>query len=308
MSTARITAKNVTAVAASPAAVLTAIASRDVAKAREWVTAHAADLDAATVTTHGSYDDLLADGGVEAVYIPLPTAFHGEWSEKAAAAGKHVLCEKPATCTLADLRRATAAAAARGLVWMDGVMFMHHERLALMRRHLTPNAEGVTEIGRLRRVTCGFTFSGDAGFHADNIRVKKALEPHGALGDLGWYCIRFALWAFGWDLPTRVAAVSHAATSEGVPLEVTATLVFPGDRVATFDCGFSTAFRQWAEVAGTSGHVKLDDFVIARSHDRVTYTLTKRPDVVDRHRRVADEVTDVEVSTPVHGAAGQGNG
>ena len=74
--------------------------------------------------------------------------------------------------------------------------------------------------------------------------VQAALEPAGCLGDLGWYCIRGALWAFGYEPPSHAAAVFHSATPHGVPLEVTATLSWPDGRIATFDCGFQTVQRQ----------------------------------------------------------------
>jgi hypothetical protein len=74
--------------------------------------------------------------------------------------------------------------------------------------------------------------------------TQAALEPAGCLGDLGWYCIRWALWAYGWDLPSHAAAVFHRATKEGVPTEVTAELTWADGRTASFDCGFHTCLRQ----------------------------------------------------------------
>lgn len=134
-----------------------------------------------------------------------------------------------------------------------------------------------------------------AAFLAGDIRTKASLEPLGCIGDLAWYCVRFAGWAFAWDSPTHASAIAHEVNREGVPISATGTLYFTGGRVATFDCGFTTAFRQWAEVAGTTGSVALDDFCIARSAEECEYRLTKAAGPVDNHRRIAGEYTTVSV-------------
>jgi len=134
-----------------------------------------------------------------------------------------------------------------------------------------------------------------AAFLAGDIRTKASLEPLGCIGDLAWYCVRFACWAFNYDTPTHASAIAHEVNAEGVPISATGTVCFTGGRIATFDCGFTTAFRQWAEVAGTTGSISLDDFCIARSSEECEYKLTKAAGPVDHHRRIAGEYTTVSV-------------
>jgi len=103
---------------------------------------------------YGSYDELLADPGVDAVYVPLPTGVRKEWVIKAAAAGKHVLVEKPVGCTMADASEMVAACSAGGVLLMDGVMFMHHDRLATVRGLLDSGAIGETAPSKMVRQDC----------------------------------------------------------------------------------------------------------------------------------------------------------
>lgn len=110
-----------------------------------------------------------------------------------------------------------------------------------------------------------------------------------------WYCIRASLWAFGYEPPAHAAAVFHAATPQGVPLEATATLTWPDGRVATFDCSFRTALRQWLEVAGTAGFVFLDDFVIPRAGPS-RFTVTRNPRLSEGHRVAVADTETVDVA------------
>ena len=225
---------------------LAAVASRDLAKAaafaKEWGFAKA----------YGSYDELLADPEIDAVYVPLPTSMRREWVVKAAQRGKHVLCDKPCAASLKELVAMTAACRTAGVQFLDGVMYMHHERLNSMGRYLSDNA-----LGDIRRITSGFSFASPLEW--SNIRTQAALEPAGCVGDLGWYTIRWALWALNWEMPTHASAVAHKSTAEGVPLDVSTTLYYAdAGKVCTFDCSFTTALRQWAEVAGTKGALFLN--------------------------------------------------
>jgi predicted dehydrogenase len=143
-------------------------------------------------------------------------------------------------------------------------------------------------------VTSGFHFAGDAEFLASNIRMDAALEPLGALGDLGWYNVRLALFAFRYELPQRVSAVTHRVMN-GVPTELTATLYFADGRLSTFDCGFQTAFRQWAEIVGTNGVVRLDDFCICESGEEARFQTVWQAGLNENHTRVQDKRTETVV-------------
>jgi predicted dehydrogenase len=262
LGTARIASKLARAICAARGAQLAAVASRDVHRARSWIDQHTvghpqadsalAFLPAgAPIASFGSYLDLLRQPDIDAVYIPLPPALHCEWTCAAAAHGKHVLCEKPLAMNFGEAERMKDACLSAGRQLMDGVMWSHHERTPAMKRIL---ASG--ELGRLRRVTSAFTFN-TADLRPDNIRFQRALGG-GALGDVGWYCIRATLWALG-DLPERVQAT--ARYERDVEVNLSATLWFSGERMASFDCGFDTTWRKWVEIAGTQGSLVCDDFV-----------------------------------------------
>lgn len=277
LSTAQI-GRKVSWAAKEAGVALSAVASRDLAKAEAFAAAWG------FAKAYGSYDELLADPDIDAVYIPLPTALHCEWVLKAAAAGKSVLLDKPCATSLGELARMTRACAAAGVQYMDNTMFMHGDRMAAMEAYLRgPGAP----LGVLRSAQAAFTFNADAAFLAKDIRLQPALEPAGAIGDLGHYCVRFAMFAFGWDRPPATVAALLQARA-GTPSAATATLMWEpidGDDgvapVATLTCGFHSAFRQTAEVAGTRGTLWLDDFVLARSGE-AAFTVVIDPHMVWR--------------------------
>src|SRR5205814_1091385 len=138
----------------------------------------------------GSYEELVERPDIDAVYIPLPTGIRKEWVLRAAAAGKHVLCEKPCGVTTADVRAMLDACHKHRVQFMDGVMFMHSRRLEMLRQTLDDRQS----IGTVRRIASLFSFKASDDFLAGNIRVNSQLEPLGCLGDLGWYNLRFTLW------------------------------------------------------------------------------------------------------------------
>lgn len=281
--TSAIAKKNYHAIKASASSELVAVASRSLASAQAWC----AERGESGVRCHGSYEALLADPGVDAVYLPLPTALHLRWVLAAAAAGKHVLLEKPTALSLAELQAMVAACARAGVLFSDGVMYMHHARLPAM---LAVARGG--ELGPLRRLDSGFSFAADAAFLATNIRMDPAMDALGCLGDLGWYQARFALLAFEGEMPLAASAHAHARSAGGVPIDVSFTLHYAGEaRVAVCDCSFRTAFRQWLELSGEAGVLRCDDFVIPRTTgpgSAVHFTVTTGAGTEDDHRRVLD--------------------
>ena len=209
-----------------------------------------------------AYDQLLARSDIDAVYLPLPTGLRKEWVLKAAAAGKHVLCEKPVAVNLDDAIEMVSACRDAGVQFMDGVMFDHSSRLAGLRGSLEAES-----FGRLRRIQTHFSFPGDESFTASNIRAQRQLEPHGCLGDLGWYCIRFTLWVMQAQLPEKVSARTitrlEGDNSDGsVPGEFSAELQFPGGVSAGFYCSFLTSNQQTATLSGDRGYLAIEDFVL----------------------------------------------
>lgn len=220
LSTAGIGRVVATAMRGSDAGRLVAVAGRDAEKARSY----AADLG--IERSHRSYDALLADPDIDAVYIPVPIALHTEWTIRALQAGKHVLCEKPFAMTAADAADCFDAAEAAGRLCIEGLMWRHHPQTLLVQRLLADGA-----IGTLAAIRAALTVDVPAG----DIRRTGVLGG-GAVLDLGCYCIS-AIRLFGGE-PLRVAAarvVDEAAGADGADLRLAATLVLPADVLAQFD-------------------------------------------------------------------------
>jgi predicted dehydrogenase len=262
LSTANIARKNALAIQVSDSCRLVGVSSRSLEKAEGFISS----LNLDGVRAYGSYQDLLDDPTIDAVYIPLPTTMHLEWVVKSAEKGKHVLVEKPVAVCHSDLVRMMKACADNNVLFLDGTMFVHHFRtLKLQSLLATPRYQQV------HRMNSTFSFRGDDSFFAQNIRANADLDPLGALGDLGWYCTRVALLAFG-TLPYSVSAVCRKWSVDGkVPLDLSATLYFDADRerVCEFSCSFVTAFCQSFRITTRSTLadkvITCDDFVIPRS-------------------------------------------
>ena len=270
---ANIARKNWKALFHAGNSIVTAVAARDVSRAEAFVRECQAQyaFDPAPRAL-GSYEELLAASNVDAVYIPLPTAIRKEWVLRAAQAGKHVLCEKPCAVTAADLREMIAACAKHKVQFMDGVMFMHHPRLATIRAVLAD----AQRIGPVRRIESEFSFFGEAPDFGDNIRVQGNLEPAGCLGDLGWYCLRISMFAKNWELPTQVNARILARAADGVtPTHCSGELLFADGTSAGFHCSFLITFQQWVHFMGQRGTVHLEDFVHPHNSYEAAYKINQ---------------------------------
>lgn len=288
LSTAAIGRKNAWALRLSGGGVPEVVGSRDEARAAAYAAAWG------FARAAGSYAAVLCDAAVEAVYVPLPTGLRCGWALQALAAGKHVLLDKPCATSLAELQAVCAAAARGGLQLMDGVMFMHNARLADMARYLHAGEAGALGVPRV--VTSTFGFRADDAFHRSNIRTQAALEPAGCVGDLAWYDIRLALFAFGYELPSHAACDVHQRSAEGVPTEATTTVYWAdGRRLVAFN-SFHIAFTQSATVVCTRGALSLDDFVLNR--DGASFTVVAEPGLADCDRVVAAHPQRVAVAPP----------
>jgi predicted dehydrogenase len=263
---AAIARKNWLAIRNAENCTLTAVASRDLDRCRRFI----ADCQrhapfAVEPRAFGSYEELLASDAVDAVYVPLPTGIRKPWLLRAAAAGKHVLSEKPAAVTAAELAEILAACRRAGVQFMDGVMFVHSRRLDRIREILRDGRS----VGQVRRIAAQFSFGATPEFFQGNIRAHSGLEPLGCLGDLGWYCIRFVLCMLDGELPSGVSG--HLLASHGrpdspaaVPTEFSAELFFRDGRSASLFCSFLAEIQQWANVSGTKGSIHVPDFVLPR--------------------------------------------
>jgi predicted dehydrogenase len=258
LGTANIARKNWKAIRVAGNSTLTAVASRGIARAKQFIDECQADVPFAPAPAAcGSYEELLKRADVDAVYVPIPTGVRREWVVKAAEAGKHVLCEKPCGVNAADLRAMLAACEKNRVQFMDGVMFMHSARLPALREVLDDG----DSVGPLRRIASQFSFAAPDEFLKSNIRVSRELEPLGAPGDLGWYNVRFSLWVMKCQMPERVSGRT-LAEHNGVPVEFSGEMFFPQGVSASFYCSFRTENQQWAHVSGTKGSASLSDFVL----------------------------------------------
>ena len=263
LGTAGIGRKNWKAIFNSGNCVVAAVASRDGEKSRQYIADCQREFAfAETPRAFGSYEALIASPGVDAVYLPLPTGLRQEFVLRAAAAGKHVVCEKPCATSTAELEEMLAACKKNAVQFMDGVRFMHSPRLARVREILDDGQS----IGPIRRIASAFSFYPGAEFFQSNIRANGALEPFGSLGDLGWYCIRFALWTLNWRLPASVAGKVLAQSENrpdrpAAPTEFAATLFYPGGVTVEFYSSFLAAKQQWVHVGGQNGWLRLPDFI-----------------------------------------------
>ncbi|GMH31611.1 hypothetical protein Nepgr_033455 [Nepenthes gracilis] len=253
---AEIARKVSRAITLSANASVYAIGSRSIEKARSYAESNGFP---PSTKIYGSYEAVLDDPDVDAVYIPLPTSLHLRWAVLAAEKKKHLLIEKPVALNVSELDTILEACESNGVQFMDGTMWMHHPRTREMEEFLSD----ARRFGQLKVIQTCFTFAADAKFLQNDIRVKPDLDGLGALGDAGWYCIRATLWAADYQLPKTVTALHGAVTNEaGVVLACGANLVWQDGKVGTFNCSFLSNMTMDITAIGTKGTLQVHDFVI----------------------------------------------
>ena len=241
MSTASINRKFLDGARQSSELEVVAVASRDRDRAEAYAKENGIE------RAHGGYDALLADPGVDVVYISLPNSMHVEWTERALQAGKHVLCEKPMGRRPLEVERAFDVAEREGRLLMEAFMYRHNPQ---SRRLTELVAEGA--VGRVRMIRASFSFSEpDLG----NVRLSAELDG-GALMDVGCYCVSGARLIAG--EPERVTGEQELG-GDGIDVAFAGMLRFPGDVIAHFDAGLAVAVRDDLEVVGEDGSLFLDD-------------------------------------------------
>ncbi len=218
-----------------------AIASRDAATARSV----AARLG--IPRAHGSYEALLADSQVDAIYIPLPNHLHAEWSIRALEAGKHVLCEKPIGLSADEAERMAAAADASGRLLMEAFMYRHHPSWITVRELI---ASG--RIGRLVAVDSWFSYHLDDPANIRNI----AAYGGGALMDIGCYCVNLSRLLFGSE-PVDVAASVVRDPASGVDILASGTMAFDAG-LASFSVATQAEPDQRVHIYGAEGRITVD--------------------------------------------------
>lgn len=273
LSTAAIARKNWHSIINSGNGQIAAVASRSVEKARQFIAECSASVPVPSpVDAVESYEALLARQDIDAVYIPLPTGLRTEWVVKAAQAGKHVMVEKPCGRTAEDVVKMIDACRQANVQFMDGVMFMHSARMNQIRQVL----DDKTSVGTIRRITSQFSFCAPDEWVQSNIRASSELEPAGCLGDLGWYTIRFSLWAMNFEMPVEVRGrILHGAkrpdSTDTVPMEFEGEIYFENGVSAAFFNSFRANHQQWANVSGTNGYLQVSDFVLPYFGNEVAF-------------------------------------
>ena len=269
------------AVHAAEGAVLQAAGARDVARAEAL----------GPVSAYGSYEQVLADPDVDAVYVALSNEAHLPWTLRALEAGKHVLCEKPLGLTAAEVDRMDAV---RGdLLVVEASWYRWHPRVRLAQQRLA-------EVGTVQHVTAGFTFAGQL---EGNYRLEAG-RGGGGLYDVGCYAVSACLWAVGRGLPDEVAAqVTYGPT--GVDLDAQVVLDWEG-ATAEVRAGISVDAGQWLVVTGDRGEVELRDAPYTSWKDDATElwvsdgTGTERVPVpaTDAYRVMVEETSSVIAGGP----------
>ncbi len=218
-----------------------AVGSRDLGRAREF------GAKWGIPRAYGSYEELLADPDIEAVYIPLPNTMHCEWSIRALEAGKHVLCEKPMSRHPADVAAAFDASEHTGRLLSEAFMYRHNPQTKRLKELVDGGA-----IGELRLIRSTFSYS---LFDADNIRLRTDVEG-GSLMDVGCYCVSGSRLLGG---EPEVVSGQQFVGPSGTDWVFAGTMRFPSGVLATFDCGTAMPERDELEAVGTEGSLFLDD-------------------------------------------------
>jgi D-xylose 1-dehydrogenase (NADP+, D-xylono-1,5-lactone-forming) len=250
--TAHINRRLIPAMRATRRSIVAAVASRTLERAQSY----AAEWQ--IPVTYGSYDALLRDGNIDAVYIPLPNALHVEWTLRALDAGKHVLCEKPLAATAADVDRVQAVALARQRVVAEAFMYRHEPMTARLLELIAAQA-----IGRVSHIAAGFTF---AQSRENDVRLDKALGG-GSLWDIGCYAVGIARLVAGVE-PVEVFGYAANGPS-GVDEAFTGLLRFPDGCVATIHSGFRSPYRSSLEVIGSDGRLHVANPVKPAPRDAI---------------------------------------
>jgi predicted dehydrogenase len=233
--------KVVPAIQRSERGEVASLASRDLERGRQV----ARELNIASV--HGSYEALLADPAIDAVYIPLPNHLHARWTIAAAQAGKHVLCEKPLALSAREAQTMIDAAKAAGVTLMEAFMYRFHPTWRKVRELCASGA-----IGEIRAVQSLFSY-----FNDDPKNIRNVAEyGGGALMDIGCYPVSVARMLFGSE-PTRVHAAVRRHPRFGTDVVTSALLEF-GDRHATFTCSTLAEPGQSVRVIGEKGHIDVE--------------------------------------------------
>jgi predicted dehydrogenase len=222
---------------------LFAIASREPAKAEEWAREYG------IAVAYGGYEALLEDPRVDGVYLPLPNHLHREWTLRAAAAGKHVLCEKPIALDAAEAAEMLAACRQAGVHLAEAFMYRHHPRYGQVKALVAGG-----ELGEIRGMRGAFTYNG--AHKPENVRFHREMGG-GSVYDIGCYPISAARFVLGREPEAVTARAFFSPRHDGVDMMAAGLIEFPGDVSLLFDCGMWAAHRNTLEILGTEGFLEI---------------------------------------------------
>ena len=254
LSTANIGRRVIPAIHASRNGEVAAVCSRSLGNAQRFAQAQGIP------TAYGSYEALIADPNIDAIYIPLPNSLHAEWSIKCAEAGVPTLCEKPFASDAAEAQSIVDAFEKHGVMLAEAFMYRFHPQHAKVKQIIAAGG-----IGELQFINSSFTFpvSDEA-----NVRLSKELAG-GGLMDVGCYCVNLMRFMTG-EEPETVTATANIGATTGVDEGLAATLHFPSGVIGHMECGLR-AFRQHCyTLKGTRGMITVpDSFVPDKGADTV---------------------------------------
>ncbi len=241
LSTARINDKLIAGARASDAVEMVAVASRDFARAQDYARRNGFE------RAYGSYEELLADPDLDAVYISLPNSLHVEWATRALQAGKHVLCEKPLSRRAAEVEALFDTAVETGRICMEAFMWRHNPQA---KRLATLVAEGA--VGEPRLIRAAFSFSlADTG----DVRMLAQLDG-GALMDVGCYCVSAVRLLAGEPVSVTAQQISGPT---GIDTRFLGTMAFDAGVLAEIDAAFDLPVRSELEAIGSEGSIVVSD-------------------------------------------------
>ncbi len=241
LSTANINQKLLDGARDSDEVAMVAVASRDVSRAQAYAREHGLE------RAYGSYDELLADPDLDAIYISLPNGMHIEWSTRALQAGKHVLCEKPLSRRAAEVEALFDLADRSGRLCMEAFMWRHNPQTKRLTELVADGA-----IGELRLMRAAFTFLlGDM----DDVRLDTELDG-GALMDVGCYCVSAVRLLAG---EPRAVTAQQVSAPSGVDWRFVGTLSCDDDVLAEIDAALDLPARSELEVIGSEGSIRVGD-------------------------------------------------
>lgn len=252
---------------------VTAVASRDLEKARAFAS------DMGIPVAYGSYEELINDPNIDAIYNPLPNSLHAEWSIKCAEAGKPVLCEKPLASDADEAQKMVDAFTSRGVLFAEGFMYRFHPLADKVKQMIESGA-----VGRLSTINATFTFSIRS---EDNIRLSKELAG-GSLMDVGCYCINLMRLMTG-EEPVSGKAIANWGERSGVDEQLVGLLQFPSGVLGHFDCGVRQQWVHTYELRGTEGRILVEK----------GFTVQPQEEAIIRHWR-GDQYEEIRLPAVNH--------